>query len=169
MDSRGGCPYKFLGGQDLRVKKKGKARSKDKEATQKCAEQSAPKTEESAAKKEKCPDAGEVREDISDMVRSSAHDIATEVIKVAKTGQLASAKYLFEAVGLYPATEATAPKEDNSLAHTLLRRMGLPTEPAIAEEEPTVLVDAKIRLNTEDAGDTEEFGGNRARGARTCD
>jgi hypothetical protein len=59
------------------------------------------------------------------------------VIEVAKTGQLASAKYLFEAVGLYPATEETRAKApEDSLAYTLLRRMGLPTEPVICDEDP---------------------------------
>jgi hypothetical protein len=78
----------------------------------------------------------QVRENINNLVRLAARDIATEVIKVAKTGQLASAKYLFEAVGLYPATEETLAKPlEDSLAHTLLRRMGLPTEPLICDED----------------------------------
>src|ERR1022692_155351 len=40
-----------------------------------------------------------VREIITNPVGNSAKDIATGVIEVAKAGQLASAKYLFEAVG----------------------------------------------------------------------
>ena len=78
-----------------------------------------------------------MRENINSLVVESAEDIASKVIEVAKNGQLASAKYLFEAVGLYPATEETrakAPKD--SLAYTLLRRMGLPTEPVICDEDP---------------------------------
>ncbi len=39
-----------------------------------------------------------VRESISILVRESAAKIATEIIKVAVTGQLAPAKYLFEAI-----------------------------------------------------------------------
>jgi hypothetical protein len=79
----------------------------------------------------------QLRENINNLVGESAKDIATKVIEVAKTGQLASAKYLFEAVGLYPATEETRAKApDDSLAYTLLRRMGLPTEPVICDEDP---------------------------------
>ena len=93
-------------------------------------------------KTEKPADLVQVRENIKDLVRDSAEDIATEVIKVAKTGQLASAKYLFEAVGLYPATEETAPTQVvGSLAHTLLTRMGLPTDPVVRDEdEPPVAI-----------------------------
>jgi hypothetical protein len=79
----------------------------------------------------------QVRENINSLVGNSAEDIASGVIEVAKTGQLASAKYLFEAVGLYPATEETRAKApEDSLAYTLLRRIGLPTEPVICDEYP---------------------------------
>jgi hypothetical protein len=59
---------------------------------------------------------------------------------------------LFEAVGLYPATEETAARpQGDSLAHILLRRMGLPLESVIRDEEedPSVVaIDAK-GMNTE--------------------
>ena len=77
----------------------------------------------------KAVDMARVREAINNMVGNSAEKIATEVINVALTGQVAQAKYLFEAVGLYPATEETAARpQGDSLAHILLRRMGLPLE-----------------------------------------
>jgi hypothetical protein len=80
----------------------------------------------------------EVRGNIDNLVKDAAELIAIEVIKVALTGQLATAKYLFEAIGLYPATEQTAPTPVvGSLAHTLLKRMGLPTEPVICDEDET--------------------------------
>jgi hypothetical protein len=121
----------FVEGRAVIVKKakgKGEGQGKGKAA--------AKKSGGSVKRSKKSKDVVQVRENINDLVKDSAEDIATEVIKVAKTGQLASAKYLFEAVGLYPPTEETRPtvKED-SLAHTLLRRMGLPTEP-LSEEEP---------------------------------
>ena len=69
-------------------------------------------------------------------MKNAAELIATEVIKVALTGQLATAKYLFEAVGLYPPTEQTAaPLVKDTLAHTLLTRMGLSIEPVICDED----------------------------------
>jgi hypothetical protein len=79
----------------------------------------------------------EVREDINNLVAGSAKDIVAKMIEVAReTGQLALAKYLFEVVGLYPASEQTAdqPKED-SLAEILLRRLGLPVRPVEGEED----------------------------------
>jgi hypothetical protein len=100
----------------------------------------------SAAKKSAAKKAGtnegknivEVRGNIDNLVKNAAELIAAEVIKVALTGQLATAKYLFEAIGLYPATEQTAPTPvKGSLAHTLLTRMGLPTEPVICDEDET--------------------------------
>jgi hypothetical protein len=100
----------------------------------------------------KAVDMARVREAINNMVGNSAEKIATEVINVALTGQVAQAKYLFEAVGLYPATEETAARpQGDSLAHILLRRMGLPLESVIRDEEedPSVVaIDAK-GMNTE--------------------
>jgi hypothetical protein len=114
---------------------KKKAKAKIKVTAKKRAVKSAPP--KSVAKKKKGKDIVEVRENINALVKDSAELIATSVIGVAtRTGQLASAKYLFEAIGLYPATEETAPAPvTGSLAHTLLTRMGLPTEPVIRDEE----------------------------------
>jgi hypothetical protein len=76
-----------------------------------------------------------VRESISALVRKSATRIVENVIEVAASGQLAPAKYLFEAIGLYPPTaETLVQSPENSLAYTLLKRMGLPTEPSIFNE-----------------------------------
>jgi hypothetical protein len=100
----------------------------------------------STSKTKQAVDLAKVRNSINDLVGKAAENIAIKVIEVATTtGQLASAKYLFEAVGLYPATEATeAQPEEKSLAFTLLRRMGLPTEPVNSEElEPGILSVAK--------------------------
>lgn len=108
---------------------------------------------------------GEVRENISELVRGSAKDIAKEVIRVAKTGQLASARYLFEVAGLYPPAEQTGSKPDDSLAHVLLKRMGLPTEPVISGEDEIVtpfLVAAKEEAceSQDTAADALEPGGD---------
>lgn len=86
-------------------------------------------------------DLEEARERVSDLVRKSAGEIASGVIEVAKGGQLASAKYLFEAVGLYPAAEQTAPgPPEDSLAQTLLKRLGIPLEPAVTDEDDTPMI-----------------------------
>jgi hypothetical protein len=125
---------------------KKKAKAKIKTPAKKAAVKSV--AEKSAAKKKKGRNIVEVRENINELVKDSAEEIATSVIGVAtRTGQLASAKYLFEAIGLYPATEETAPTEVvGSLAHTLLTRMGLPTEPVIRdEEEPAVAITRDLK------------------------
>jgi len=74
----------------------------------------------------------EARKNISDEVRLSAAGIVAGLIAKAKNGEVASAKYLFEMVGLYPATAETSSKPEDSLAYTLLQRMGL--EPGPDEE-----------------------------------
>jgi len=138
-----------------------KTKGKNKGAAKKSAKNNGGKTQ-------KPVDLAQVRGDIANLVGDSAADIAIEVIKVAKTGQLAQVKYLFEVAGLYPATEGTAATQpqEGSLAHTLLRRMGLPLEPVIRDEdlepaaaagEGKVIViktsPAKVSESEDDAGD----------------
>jgi hypothetical protein len=73
----------------------------------------------------------EARKNIANLVRISVNEIAARFIADAKAGHVASAKYLFEVAGLYPATAETSAVPDNSLAYTLLKRMGLPTDPLV--------------------------------------
>jgi hypothetical protein len=86
-------------------------------------------------------DVVKVRGRIDNMVKSSAERITSKLIAAAEeTAQLASAKYLFEAVGLYPAAKETAGKaQGDPLAEALLRRLGMPTEPG----QPAPTSDAK--------------------------
>ena len=124
--------------------KKTKGRAKGRAANKSAAtlEKRAPKVpsnpadEKSATvRTEKDPDPvdfAEVRKIIATLVRISAKHITEEVIKVAETGQLAPAKYLFEAVGLYPPGVEAAKPED-SLAYSLLKRMGLQPDAEVAE------------------------------------
>jgi Tfp pilus assembly protein PilF len=116
------------------LKKSTTKKPSTRKPTEKLAKEPAKKNEENDAKKP--VDMVQARENISVLVRESAAKIATGVIEVAKSGQLASARYLFEAVGLYPATEQTPEKPaEDSLAHTLLRRMGLPLEPVVTDDD----------------------------------
>ena len=71
-------------------------------------------------------DVFEARKSISDEVRGSSLEIVNGLIRAAAKGEVGPAKYLFEMVGLYPATEETSSKPEDSLAFTLLQRMGLP-------------------------------------------
>lgn len=121
-------------------KGKGKGKRTAKEAAKKSTSKAKKAEPKSELKAEEPTDLVQARKDISVLVTSSAKDIAQGVIRVAKEGQLAPAKYLFEAVGLYPATEESSAEPDHSLAHTLLKRMGLPTEPVISEDDPTPIL-----------------------------
>lgn len=104
-----------------------KAKENNKRTVNKSAEEGTPETM-------KPMDVVKVRENIANLVTHSAEVIARAVIEVAKAGQLASAKYLFEVAGVYPATEETvAPEEDEFLARTLMRQMGIPTEPGMRD------------------------------------
>ena len=99
----------------------------------------------------------QLRKNIATLVGGAAEAIATEAIEMAKAGQLAPAKYFFEAVRLYlPTAETTAGPED-SLADTLLKRMGLPTDPLIRDEDvtPGLLVN-DVKQATSEPADAEE-------------
>lgn len=115
-----------------------KAKGKGKSAVKKVeAKRSSPKPK---PKPKKGKDLDKVREGIDNQIKDSARLIANKVIEVAKTtGQLASAKYLFEAVGLYP---ASAPSEarplETTIAHQLLTKMGIPLEPVVEDEDREV-------------------------------
>ena len=69
------------------------------------------------------------------MVAHQAGDMVKAAIEEAKKGQSGALKYLFEMIGLYPATleaEQTE-KREMSLAEYLCRQLGLPMHPV--EEE----------------------------------
>lgn len=159
-------------------KAKGKGKRSAKKSAKKCAKRSPQTPAKKSAGKTKNPvDIVQTRENINNMVGHSAPAIAAKVIENAKTGQLASAKYLFEAVGLYPANEQTAvkPKED-SLAYTLLRRLGLPTESVMRDEDGNPVLESDKRSDNSRSltPDIEEHNGaekaeTRINGAETTE
>jgi hypothetical protein len=108
------------------------------------------------SKAKKALDVAEVRENISDLVKASAALIAASVIEVAtRTGQLASAKYLFESVGIYPATEQTEERAiETTMAHQLLTRMGIPLEPVVCDEDSVVVVTSAVKVPATKAAET---------------
>ncbi len=78
----------------------------------------------------------QVRRDIAQIVGSEAKGMALAVVDEALKGQLAPVKYLFEVSGLYPSTPATEGKpEEDSLAHRLLKHLGLPTKPVVSDDD----------------------------------
>jgi hypothetical protein len=83
----------------------------------------------------------EARKEIAKRVREASMRIVNRLIELAGEGEVGPAKYLFEMVGLYPVTEEAASKPENSLAYTLLQRMGLPAE--TDEEEQSQWADSE--------------------------
>jgi hypothetical protein len=117
------------------VKKKvaAKKKTKTKVREESTAKQAAKESTESAKRP---VDRARMRDGIDQMVWDSAEVIAKRVIAGAKDGQVAAAKYLFEAVGLYPATEETkANMPEQSLPYALLRRISLATDQVIRNNE----------------------------------
>ncbi len=106
-----------------------------------------------------------VRKGISKLVGEKANGMVGTLIDDGNSARLAAMKYLFEIVGLYPATEATTGEAfpENSLAGTLLMRLGLPLEPVVAEcgknNEPGRLRDD--RLTPFSAENAEKIRGGR--------
>lgn len=107
-----------------------------KKAPSKTAVKKPAKKRSGKAKKPK--DLAEARKDITEIVRAEATLMAKAVVVEALKGQLAHMKYLFEVSGLYPANlGAEAKPGEDSLALTLLKRMGLPVDPVNSSEEAT--------------------------------
>jgi hypothetical protein len=105
------------------IKKKGKSKGK-------AAAKKTPK-KKSAKKGRSNFNPAEVLKDIAQMVDSEAAMMTRAVIDEGKKGQLATVKYLFEMASIYP--QATADEE--CLAKTLLRRLDMPDEPVVRDEE----------------------------------
>jgi hypothetical protein len=111
----------------IKKKAKGKA-TKKKTAT---------KAKKSGGKGTSELNPAEVRKDIAEMVKSEAALMAEAVIGEGKKGQLATVKYLWEVAKIFPeATDGSqASADEECLAATLLRRLDLPLEPVVRDEE----------------------------------
>jgi hypothetical protein len=73
-------------------------------------------------------DLGAVREQITNLVGNGAVEMVETTIEEVGKGHYLAMKYLFEMVGLCPATTPEETPQDDSLARTLLRRLQLPEE-----------------------------------------
>ncbi len=109
----------------IRKKTKGKATKKKAAKTKSCLR----------SKRERNPVA--VHNDIARIVESGAKRITKAVMEQAMAGQLAPAKFLLEMAQIFPkATDGSfSTTEEESLAATLLRRLDLPLEPVMRDEE----------------------------------
>jgi hypothetical protein len=83
-------------------------------------------------------DLAEVRRQIDDLVRNRAIEMVETTIDQVGKGHYLGMKYLFEMIGLYPATSTDDTPAQDSMAAILLRRLGLPevqmSEPAVTKD-----------------------------------
>lgn len=109
-----------------------------KKAKSKAGKRTSKKSGTKKRKKELNP--AEVRKNIEQMVASEAEEMTTAAIGEGKKGQLATFKYLMEVGKIFPAPTdgSESSTEEDSLARTLLRRMELPEEPVVREDEDAV-------------------------------
>ena len=85
------------------------------------------KTKKSKSKKgssRKPVDFEVLRGRINNLVGTKAQKLVESAIAEADKGHFPAMKYLFEMIGLYPTDEAEATPVDDSLAKTLLDRLG---------------------------------------------
>jgi len=75
------------------------------------------------------PDLAEIRRHIADIVGNGAVGMVETTIDQVSKGHYLGMKYLFEMIGLYPATSTDDLPTEDSLAAILLRRLGLSDEP----------------------------------------
>jgi hypothetical protein len=84
-------------------------------------------------------DLAEIRRQITDLVGIGAVGMVETTMEEVGKGHYLGMKYLFEMIGLYPAIAAEDAPAQDSLAATLLRRLGLAEEPTV---EPGVTKDS---------------------------
>ena len=70
-----------------------------------------------------------LRQQIRNRVGQEALGMVESTINAVNNGQYAALKYLFEAVGLFPGDVQDQPQQQDVLAPTLLRALGLPEFP----------------------------------------
>jgi len=85
-------------------------------------------------KSRQATDLAAIRQRITDLVRDQAIPMVEITISEVDKGHYSAMKYLFEMIGLYPAAAQEERQGEDSLARTLLRRLGLPEEPMLEAE-----------------------------------
>jgi len=69
---------------------------------------------------------GAVRQQVTNLVVNHAVDLVAHTLEHIKRGNYQAMKYLFEMVGLFPATTPDEAPAEDSLAKTLLSYLGVP-------------------------------------------
>jgi hypothetical protein len=94
-------------------------------------------------------DLAEIRQQITNLVGNDAVNMVETTIEEVGKGHYLGMKYLFELIGLYPATVTDEAPAQDSMAATLLRRLGLPESP---KQEKRVTKDIKTPTAVSDDG-----------------
>jgi hypothetical protein len=76
-------------------------------------------------------DLAEIRRQITDLVGNGAVAMVETTMEEVGKGHYLGMKYLFEMIGLYPATSPDDAPMQDSMAAILLRRLGLPEAPML--------------------------------------
>jgi hypothetical protein len=71
----------------------------------------------------------EIRKEITTLIKSNAVHMVQKTIDQVNEGHYAAMKYLFEAIGLFPAPMQEEMPAEDSLVRRLLGRLGLPEDP----------------------------------------
>lgn len=91
-------------------------------------------------------DLAEIRRRITGLVSSGAVGMVENTIEEVGKGHYLGMKYLFEMIGLYPASPTEDTSTQDSMAATLMRRLGIPEapmpEPAVTKESSASGADA---------------------------
>jgi hypothetical protein len=127
--------------------RKAKAKTKAKARTQSTDKETKKTTAKKSADKGKDANPVEMRQQITNIAGIAMDGIAKAVVDDAKKGQLATVKYLFEVIGVYPRVSddenANKPEED-TLARRLIQRLGLPEGPLPSCEDDDLTDDIEM-------------------------
>ena len=93
----------------------------------------------------------QVREQITRVVGNQALQMVETMIAGVGKGNYLAMKYLFEMVGIYPATIPAEPDAQDSLAKILLRNLGIGEEPAPETASSQTKVTADLLSTANDA------------------
>ena len=105
-----------------------------------CTKKKAPVSPAERAASEGDTDLLDLRRQIRNRVGQDALNMVNATIAAVNNGQYAALKYLFEAVGLFPAESPVQVQQQDGLTTALLRAMGLPEIP---DPEPAVTKDSR--------------------------
>jgi hypothetical protein len=103
-----------------------------------------------ATRTKKPVDLEAIRKEIAGIVGNEAVSMVEITMAEVEKGHYAAMKFLFEMIGLYPATGQEEAMSGESIASRLIRRLGFPEEPR-QETEVTKAVPAEPMVAAEDA------------------